>query len=200
MKNKERILLKEDEILQEKRIDEAKEVALYINEKVIPQILELGIQPSNEVIIDVLKEARITTELYNEMVEKDISKFDSRAVKSNLRAKANKVLENTKVYFERAKYDIRGQNQYLRYLDIQDGVCILSEEGIESIKEGCRYYLESEDEIRAYKAHKKVVEALNEFFNGRIPMLWQTLFDVKNGEFIINPNANYKYILGNGSN
>jgi hypothetical protein len=193
----EKVLIKQNTILADSKISQAKEIAQDVNKVILPALEELGVEISMELIKDCLKDnGKKTIEVFLQNIEDDIKRFKTKFQKDRVRESASQEI----VKFERllgiALLSIR--NIPLDVFDYSKNTGVfISEAGEEKLKESAKTYLTDPAEIKAYNDHVSAVEALNNLFKGRTPLWWHRLFQQDgNGFFKPDENVDYSIVAG----
>jgi len=184
-----KILVNENAIAAGSAISSANDAMEIINSQLLPALEKLGIQITDEVIIDLFAGTNKTEKAYFETVELDLKKIANPAIRESLSMTAAGAWGS----FENALMPIRKEvGSSYQYLAPVDGRLVLSDLSIERIREQYRRYITSPEEIKAHEIHLEIVEKLNLLFKGNIPFNWTALFSIDaTGSFLVNEDTNY---------
>lgn len=201
----EKVLIRENTILADGKISQAKDMAREINKEIIPALEELGIEVSIDVISDLLRnKGKKTCENFLLSIEDDVKRFKTKHQKDKIRESVEKDISELQLLIERTLNCLYSDIKKGLYLPIEKifafdkttGI-FLTKEGEDQLKESSKTYLTKPEEIKAYNDHLKAVDALNEFFKGRVPIWWERLFvHNNNGIFKPHEDADYSIIAG----
>jgi len=193
--SKERILINQNQILQNKLVSEAKESVEIINTKLVAALGEIGVELTNEVLKDCMVGANVIRKEYLKLLNSDIKGIRTLSIKKKLIEDAEKALES----FTNSLIGIKRDLNQTQFLTVENGLCVLTVENEEKMRESARIYITEPNEIEAYNLHKEAAEILNRLFNGKFPYQWQVIFEQTNGGIKINDGTNYSKIVSNGN-
>lgn len=167
--------------------DHAQRACDVINEKIIPALKELHLSLPT---LDELAKWVQNGELFENAIANKISKKEGVNEVTNmmLRDMLHKEI-NTRVdnAISGRRFNGVSCNTNEIKIDIDAGVAVPN---METIEEKATYYLTTEEEITAYYRHKKALDALNEFFDGKACDL-RSFFTVKNGRVYLRELADF---------
>ncbi|MEI8087162.1 MAG: hypothetical protein WCG93_13210 [Paludibacter sp.] len=193
--SKERILINQNQILQNKLVSEAKESVEIINTKLVAALGEIGVELTNEVLKDCMVGANVIRKEYLKLLNSDIKGIRTLSIKKKLIEDAEKALES----FTNSLIGIKRDLNQTQFLTVENGLCVLTVENEEKMRESARIYITEPNEIEAYNLHKEAAEILNRLFNGKFPYQWQVIFEQTNGGIKMNDGTNYSKIVSNGN-
>lgn len=188
---KEKILVNENQIQVSDQLDKANETALLINERLTPALATIGIEINNEVLKDCLKGVTATKKVYFDAVGNDVKKIATPAIKKQLMNEAQIVWEQ----FADKLTAISAEAKNAAFLEVVNGICLLTPENALKLAETHKIYLTDPAEIKAYNIHIEIVAKLNQMFKGNAPHFWPILFHCEAGTFNRNDSTDYSKLV-----
>jgi hypothetical protein len=193
--SKERILINQNQIQQNTLVSEVKESAELINTKLIAALEEIGVILTSEVFKDCMSGANVIKKEYLKLLNSDIKGIRTLSIKKKLIEDAEKALKS----FENSLIGIKRDLKQTQFLTVENGMCVLTDENEEKLRDSVRIYITEPNEIEAYNLHKEAANILNSLFNGKFPYQWQVIFEQTNGGIKMNDGTNYSKIVSNGN-
>lgn len=124
--------------------------------------------------------------VYNDILNEKIKSFP-QVIQATARNEAEFAVEN--ILKELGKLEFSYQEK--PFITLFGTSCKVNEE---AIKESCKHYLTDAKEIEVYNNVKQAADALNLLFNGNIPVTWWSVFQAKDGLFVVNESLNFGYL------
>lgn len=192
----EKIMVYNNDFALADALDKIQDSIKEVNEELTPALALIGMNLTEATLQDCLQGAEKTKQIFTSALAKDLKRMASEPLKKEMAERGSAAWNKFMLTCE----GICRHLKYKQHLSIENGVCVLTDENRKKLSETFKVYITDPDMINVYRAHAKACDALNEMFNGKLPLHWWTVFQLQETlgkeTLIMNPYTNYLRLAG----
>jgi len=172
-------------------VSSLRQLANYLSEHIVPELAELGIEVTQEILTDLLSnDCEVIQEKYKKQVEADLLEVRNPVLKKSHMKVTQDAMEGFLWKVHSISYVKREE-----LLSIQGGEVVLTAESEKALRESFCHYLTDPNEIQKHQELQTVCDALNAFFEGKPFGFWNDFFFVEKGRYIPKNTLNYSEVV-----